>query len=118
MEARLAQLDRASASGAEGGPGRRPKKKSDKPGMRLRRLASARAWHDDRCAACGADVVWAPYAQGGSVALHPEPVAGGKYCLPLANGNRAVHVLRPQNARPVYSLAYVSHLEVCGAVRR
>lgn len=117
MSARLAQLDRASASGAEVGAGRRPRSKTDKPNLKLRRLARAATWHDDRCAACGAAVVWAPFAQGGSVALHPEPVAGGKYCLPLANGNKAVHVLRAGSVRPVYSLAYTKHSEVCGVLK-
>jgi hypothetical protein len=117
MDARLAQLDRASASGAEGGSGRRPATQTNKSGLRMRRLARGTAWEDGRCAACGMAVVWAPYAQGGSVALHPEPVAGGRYCLPLADGNLRVHVLRPQNARPVYSLAYVGHRDVCGALK-
>jgi hypothetical protein len=118
VNARLAQLDRASASGAEGGSRRRPISEVPQgPSPRSRRLARGTAWRDDRCAACGMAVAWAPYSKGGSVALHPEPVPGGKYCLPLGGGNRHVHMVLAGYSRPVYSLAYVGHAQVCGVLK-
>lgn len=87
-------------------------------GLRSRRLARASAWQDDRCAACGSEVVWAPFARGGSVALHPYPSPSGKYCLPLSDARRAVHDVRPTESQPSYSLRYAAHFAVCSAVRR
>ena len=101
MKARLAQLDRASASGGNGLPRRRPHE------------------NEDRCPLCNARVSWA-YAEGSRrVALSPEPAPMGEYLLlpGTRDGVPVVHRLGRTETFPVASLFYAAHAPKCRSVR-
>lgn len=98
MKARLAQLDRASASGGKVASERRPR-----PNL------------ESRCAVCGARVLWALAEGTRRVALSPGLDPLGEFLLlpETRDGRPVVHRLSRTETFPVASFFYAAHAPKC-----
>ena len=106
--ARLAQLDRASASGAKG-----------QNGPRLAGPTVAKECRD-RCLACGARILWGLTERGAARRLNAQPVPMGKFVWEKAveDGAPVVRLLKSRDRFSVDSLRYEDHADSCRAVRQ
>jgi hypothetical protein len=104
--ARLAQLDRASASG---------------PNVRK---GSSASWPtvdpecSDRCLACGARILWARTERGASKRLNARATPFGSLVWEgeIDDGAPVVRLLRAQDRFSVRSFRYTDHAATCRAV--